>query len=135
MGRFWIIRTATILLALFLALPCPAQGIPPKAKVILTMAGYGAVGGALLGVASLAFDAKARAVAQGASLGLYAGFLFGGYIVISHHYQLHDGIGYLDGVYSDDPPESDIDELRFWQEMIPSAYHPEFQIEFFRLTF
>jgi hypothetical protein len=59
--------------------------MPAKAKAILTMAGYGVAGGALLGIASMAFGNTSRAVAQGASLGLYAGLIFGGYVLISHH--------------------------------------------------
>lgn len=56
----------------------------PRVKALATMAVYGTVGGTLLGTASLAFDADGRAVAVGASLGLYAGLLFGGYIVGMH---------------------------------------------------
>ena len=48
------------------------------------MALYGTVGGALLGTASLAFGTSGRSIAKGASLGLYAGLLFGGYVVVSH---------------------------------------------------
>ena len=59
--------------------------MPVKAKAFLTIVGYGAAGGAILGVASLAFGTSTRAVAQGASLGLYAGILFGGYILFAHH--------------------------------------------------
>ncbi len=56
----------------------------PKIKAIGTMAVYGTVGGTLLGTASLAFGAKGRSVAIGASLGLYAGLLFGAYVVGTH---------------------------------------------------
>ncbi len=59
--------------------------IPPKAKAFLVITGYGAGGGALLGVASLAFGSSTKAIAKGASLGLYAGILFGAYVLISHH--------------------------------------------------
>ena len=48
------------------------------------MALYGTVGGALLGTASLAFGTSGRSIAKGASLGLYSGLLFGGYVVVSH---------------------------------------------------
>ncbi len=59
--------------------------VDPKTKALLSMAAYGTVGGALLGLASqLAFDTGGRSVPQGASLGLYAGLLFGGYIVGSY---------------------------------------------------
>ena len=59
--------------------------MPVKAKAFLTIVGYGAAGGALLGLASMAFGNSTRAVAQGASLGLYAGIIFGTYILVSHH--------------------------------------------------
>lgn len=56
----------------------------PKIKALGSMALYGTVGGLLLGTASLAFGTEPRAIAKGASLGLYAGLLFGGYVVVSH---------------------------------------------------
>ncbi len=61
----------------------------PRAKAIGLMAVYGTVGGALLGTAALAFDAGGRSVAKGASLGLYAGLLFGSYVVLSYAYRKH----------------------------------------------
>lgn len=80
----------SLFLALFLTLavikPQTAHAeMPAKAKAILTMAGYGVAGGALLGFATMAFGNTSRAVAQGASLGLYAGLIFGAYVLISHH--------------------------------------------------
>lgn len=79
-----------LFLALFISLavvrPQSARAeIPVKAKAFLTIAGYGAAGGALLGLATMAFGNSSRAVAQGASLGLYAGLLFGTYVLVSHH--------------------------------------------------
>jgi len=65
--------------------------IDPKAQVIITMATYGSVGGALLGGASLAYGTSFRAVAVGASLGLYAGLLFGGYLIGSHYFMRRGG--------------------------------------------
>lgn len=59
-------------------------GMPPKVKAFLLVSGYGTVGGALLGFASMAFGTNSRAIAQGASLGLYAGMLFGGYVILTH---------------------------------------------------
>ncbi len=56
----------------------------PKIKALGSMALYGTIGGILLGTASLAFGAESRAIAKGASLGLYAGLLFGGYVVLGH---------------------------------------------------
>jgi hypothetical protein len=61
-----------------------AYSADPRLKVVATMAGYGVVGGALLGTASLAFGANGRSIAKGASLGLYAGLLFGAYVVTSY---------------------------------------------------
>lgn len=55
-----------------------------KGKAFLIICTYGTVGGALLGFASLAFGANSRAIAQGASLGLYAGIGFGSYVIASH---------------------------------------------------
>lgn len=58
--------------------------LSPQLKSVTSLALYGAVGGALLGTASLAFDAEGRWVAKGASLGLYAGLGFGVFIVLSY---------------------------------------------------
>lgn len=65
----------------------------PKVKALGTMAVYGTVGGALLGAASLAFGAGGRAIAVGASLGLYAGLIFGTYVIVSHQMKKR---GYFD---------------------------------------
>ena len=59
--------------------------LPVKAKAFLTIVGYGTAGGAILGAASTAFGTSSRAIAQGASLGLYAGIIFGTYVLVSHH--------------------------------------------------
>lgn len=66
-----------------------AQAVEPRMRALLSMAAYGTIGGALLGTASLAFGSSGRAVAKGASLGLYTGLLFGSYVVISHAYRNH----------------------------------------------
>jgi hypothetical protein len=58
--------------------------IPPKVKAFLGICGYGTVGGALLGFATMAFGTNPRAIAQGASLGLYTGIVFGSYVLLSH---------------------------------------------------
>jgi hypothetical protein len=58
--------------------------MPPKARTFLSVCGYGAGGGALLGFASMAFGTNTRAIPIGASLGLYAGIIFGGYVLLSH---------------------------------------------------
>lgn len=61
-----------------------AFALDPKLKVLGSMAGYGVVGGALLGAASMAFGTNGRAIAKGASLGLYAGLIFGSYVIVSY---------------------------------------------------
>ncbi len=96
----------------------PNAEISPKVKVVATMALYGVVGGALLGTASMAYGNTSRAIFQGASLGLYAGILFGSYVVISYKMRKerrereeNDGPEYngrnyrykSDGPYGDDP--------------------------------
>ena len=58
--------------------------LDPKLKMVVTMAGYGVVGGALLGTASMAFGSGGRSIAKGASLGLYAGIIFGSYIILNY---------------------------------------------------
>lgn len=70
------------------AAPAKAE-LDVRIKALGAMALYGTVGGALLGTASLAFGADGRSVAKGASLGLYAGLLFGSYVVVSHAYKKH----------------------------------------------
>ena len=61
-----------------------SAAIDPKLKMVATMAGYGVVGGALLGTATLAFGSGGRSIAKGASLGLYAGIIFGSYIILNY---------------------------------------------------
>lgn len=76
-----------ISLALVLTFILPtskAHALDPKSKAFLVMCAYGTVGGSLLGFASMAFGTNSRAIAQGASLGLYAGIIFGGYVISSH---------------------------------------------------
>lgn len=65
--------------------------MPAKARAFLTITGYGAGGGAILGAASMAFGQSSRAIAQGASLGLYAGIIFGTYVLVSHHQRRYGG--------------------------------------------
>jgi hypothetical protein len=88
--------------------------LPVKARAFLTIAGYGTAGGALLGAASMAFGTSARAIPQGASLGLYAGILFGTYVLVSHHnkrYGSYDDnaspYGESSDIYGDEYQEDD----------------------------
>lgn len=78
-SAFLIVLTVTF----FFPRPARAE-IPVKAKAFLTIVGYGTAGGAILGAATMAFGTSTRAVAQGASLGLYAGIIFGTYVLVSH---------------------------------------------------
>lgn len=93
-------KTLSLFLVCFITLsmvrPEKARAeIPVKARAFLTIAGYGTAGGALLGLATMAFGNSSRAVAQGASLGLYAGLIFGTYVLVSHHQKRY-------GSYEDD---------------------------------
>lgn len=105
----------TLLVVLFtLSLMKPSEAraeIPVKAKAFMTIVGYGTAGGALLGAASLAFGGSTRNIAQGASLGLYAGVLFGTYVLISHHQKRYGSYDDRSSPYQD---SSDIysDEYR-----------------------
>ena len=72
----------------FFSLSSPAKAeLDHRIQDLLVMSAYGTIGGALLGTASLAFDGDGRSVAKGASIGLYAGIVFGSYVVLSHYFQ------------------------------------------------
>jgi hypothetical protein len=76
-----------ISLAILFSLTIPTDNVSalePKQKAFMVMTTYGTVGGALLGFASMAFGSGSRSIAQGASLGLYAGIIFGSYVITSH---------------------------------------------------
>ena len=80
--------TGLLLFLLSAYSPNTAAQMDPRLKTIVFMSGFGTMGGALLGMASKAFnnsDSFGRAVTKGASLGLYAGILFSSYIILSHH--------------------------------------------------
>jgi hypothetical protein len=72
------------ILLMTLTFSTSSHALDPKLKMVGTMAGYGVVGGALLGTASMAFGAGGRAIAKGASLGLYAGIIFGSYVILNY---------------------------------------------------
>ena len=74
----------SIALCLTLVLPSSSFAMDPKIKILGAMSGYGVVGGALLGTASMAFGGSAKAIARGASRGLYGGLIFGTYIILSY---------------------------------------------------
>lgn len=77
-----------LLIVFALSLPTEkAHALNAKGKAFLVICTYGTVGGALLGFASMAFGTNSRAIAQGASLGLYAGIAFGAYVINSHGQQ------------------------------------------------
>ena len=95
--------TISIILSLTLLFSSSAFAIDPKLKILGTMSGYGVVGGALLGAASMAFGASGRAVAKGASLGLYSGLLFGTYVILSYEIKKR---GFTDQPREDYYPDS-----------------------------
>jgi hypothetical protein len=111
MSRLIKMLTFVMLLISLSAPPAHAQaqttgGVDPRIKALGLMAVYGAVGGFLLGTASLAFDTPGRSPFIGASLGLYAGMLFGGFIVVSHamkKYQMQNPGAGEDGYYPETP--------------------------------
>lgn len=74
-----------LIVSFALIMPNKSYALDPKAKAFMVMTAYGTVGGALLGFASMAFGGKSRAIAQGASLGLYAGIIFGAYVISSYN--------------------------------------------------
>jgi len=96
-----------LIISNFLCLNRAQAELDPKVKVVATMAAYGTAGGALLGFASMAFKSNGRAIFQGASLGLWAGLIFGGYVVISHSIRQSRGTSYPSG---DDTEESQYPE-------------------------
>ncbi len=75
--------------------------MPVKAKAFLTIVGYGTVGGALLGAASMAFGNSTRNMAMGASIGLYAGIIFGTYVLVSHNQRRKGNYDDNDSPYQD----------------------------------
>jgi hypothetical protein len=95
--------TLFVLLIFTFSLFRPEQAqaqMPVKARAFLTIVGYGAAGGAILGLASMAFGQSTRTVAQGASLGLYAGIIFGTYVLVSHHNMRHGSYDDSNSPYS-----------------------------------
>ncbi len=92
-----------LLLATIITQPAhKAHAMDAKGKAFLIICGYGTVGGALLGFASMAFGSSSRAIAQGASLGLYAGIGFGAYVIASHQRSLNAPVE--DPVYQQQEP-------------------------------
>lgn len=83
---FFCFFAIVALTSILFSKPAQAQ-VDSRIKALGTMALYGTVGGALLGTASLAFGTGGRSPAIGASVGLYAGILFGTYVVASHYYK------------------------------------------------
>lgn len=73
-----------LLFSLALITPTHAVTLERSFKTFGTSALWGTLGGALLGTASMAFGMNASAVAKGASLGLYAGLLYGGYLIVDY---------------------------------------------------
>lgn len=80
------IVSVLIVIAFCITVPSNLRAeLDSRVKAVLMMAGYGTVGGGLLGISSaLAFETGWRSPFIGMSLGLYAGLLFGGYVVAGH---------------------------------------------------
>jgi hypothetical protein len=98
-----ILRSALMVVLVFSFTVGQARAeIPPKARAFMMVSAYGAGGGALLGLASMAFGTSSRAIAQGASLGLYAGILFGTYVLVSHHNRRQGSYDDRSSPYKDD---------------------------------
>jgi len=93
------------------------ENIDPRLKAVGTMAAYGTIGGVLLGTATLAFDSSPRSPFIGASLGLYAGIIFGGYVVGTHYV----------GKRSPNPTEEDAE---YYPETSDSPYESPFSNPF-----
>ena len=98
-----------------------------------------------MGMASKAFnnsDSFGRALTKGASLGLYAGILFGSYVIVSHHvgkksnrrdreYEDEASSYYEeDGYY--DPFEQG--RLQFWNPSYPDSFSKKHPLSFFYLN-
>ena len=90
--------------------------IDPRIKMVGKVALYGTAGGALLGLASLAFDGSGRNIARGASLGLYAGLIFGGYVIVSHYQRTHPS-PVEPGSYGDDSESPYGSDDQLWRQM------------------
>tara|TARA_R110002072_G_scaffold64203_11_gene160055 strand:- start:40370 stop:40861 length:492 start_codon:yes stop_codon:yes gene_type:complete len=116
------------------------KGLDPRIKAIGTMALYGTVGGTLLGAASLAFGTGGRSVAKGASLGLYAGLLFGGYVVVSHALKKNrmnnprakdnyypDATSPYEQGYSEEGQEQPVPAAQFFEPVIDTDWRAKFE--------
>jgi len=73
-----------LMFSFVLITPTHAVTLERSFKTFGTSALWGTLGGALLGVASMAFGMDGSTVAKGASLGLYAGLLYGGYLIVDY---------------------------------------------------
>ena len=102
-----------ILILLFVSItPVHSATLERSFKTFGTSALWGTLGGALLGGAAMAFGTNASSIAKGASLGLYAGLLYGGYLMVDYNmnnsapdinnrYQSPGGGGYDPDDYND----------------------------------
>ena len=87
-----------ILVLLFISVtPVHSATLERSFKTFGTSALWGTLGGALLGGAAMAFGTNASSIAKGASLGLYAGLLYGGYLMVD--YGMNNSESDMDGRY------------------------------------
>jgi hypothetical protein len=133
--------TIVFLLISLFSVTLPNSGrakVDPRMVALGTVAAYGTVGGALLGTASMAFGTGGRAVAQGASIGLYLGLIFGSYIVVSHSIKKGDqgGAAQDAGYYDDTTPygsgPSDIPSpapaVKYWSDQGSSSSNSIYEL-------
>lgn len=117
----------------FVFAPKATAQMDPRAEVMLSVIGYGTAAGALLGVASLAFGTEARSIAMGASLGLYAGIIFGSYIVLSHAYNEANPDTSLypegDGLYQ---LNGGGDQALYWEDMRVQELKDDYKVKYFQ---
>ena len=103
MRKSWISFCLCTMMAVTWAAPASAE-MDQKVKVFLTTTAYGTAAGAVLGLTSLVFKYRPRRVAQGASLGLYAGILFGAYVIYTHDHYLGPRPSDNENYYPDSSP-------------------------------
>ncbi|HAZ12529.1 MAG: hypothetical protein A2X86_19925 [Bdellovibrionales bacterium GWA2_49_15] len=113
-----ILAVALVLRPLEVQAQQQSSGLDPRMKALGMMAVYGTAGGFLLGTAALAFDAPGRSPFVGASLGLYAGILFGTYVVVTYAVRKHN---------MENP--GDPDDENYYPETPDSPYEGPFKSE------
>jgi hypothetical protein len=134
-------RKICLTLCLIFTVSSNSFALDPKVKTVALMSTYGTIGGALLGTASLAFGAKGRAIPIGASLGLYAGLIFGTYVIVTHEMKKNNYNYPVDESYYPDtsgsPYEGNLQVIKFDQDKFQEkkAELVSFSLNFFSYNF